>query len=61
MDLPINTYDAGDTEEFLEHCAEGALSIEVYGHRSAGEMPNNPLSTWNPEEQRAKARSLADR
>jgi len=24
------------TEEFAEHCAEGALSIEVLGHRSAG-------------------------
>lgn len=24
------------TEEFLEHCAEGALAIEVWGHRSAG-------------------------
>ncbi|XP_077522240.1 kinesin heavy chain 73 isoform X2 [Amblyomma americanum] len=24
------------TEEFVEHCAEGALSIEVWGHRSTG-------------------------
>ena len=24
------------SEEFLEHCSEGALSIEVYGHRSSG-------------------------
>ena len=24
------------SEEFLEHCAEGALAIEVWGHRSAG-------------------------
>ncbi|KAH9375435.1 hypothetical protein HPB48_008552 [Haemaphysalis longicornis] len=24
------------TEEFMEHCAEGALSIEVWGHRSTG-------------------------
>ena len=24
------------SEEFIEHCAEGALSIEVWGHRSAG-------------------------
>ncbi len=23
------------TEEMVEHCTEGALSIEVYGHRSA--------------------------
>ena len=24
------------SEEFLEHCSEGALSVEVYGHRSSG-------------------------
>ena len=24
------------SEEFLEHCSEGALSIEVYGHRTSG-------------------------
>ncbi|RUS88910.1 hypothetical protein EGW08_003349, partial [Elysia chlorotica] len=24
------------TEEFIEHCSEGALSIEVWGHRSSG-------------------------
>ena len=46
------------TEEFLEHCAEGALSIEVYGHHSAG---INDQSVFDPEEQLAKARSLADR
>lgn len=23
------------TEEMVEHCTDGALSIEVYGHRSA--------------------------
>jgi hypothetical protein len=31
------------TEEFAEHCAEGALSIEVLGHRSAG---NNGNGYW---------------
>ena len=44
------------TEEFVEYCSEGALSVEVYGHRSAGFE-----STWDPEEQKAKAQSLADR
>jgi kinesin family member 13 len=31
------------TEEFAEHAAEGALSIEVLGHRSAG---NNGNCSW---------------
>ncbi|KAK5639247.1 hypothetical protein RI129_011739 [Pyrocoelia pectoralis] len=51
--VPIN-------EEFLEHCAEGALSIEVWGHRSAGFSRTKP--GWEVEQQQlAKARSLADR
>ena len=44
------------TEELLEHCGEGALSIEVYGHSSS-----TLLNAWEAEEQRAKATSLADR
>ncbi|XP_026672214.1 kinesin-like protein KIF13B isoform X3 [Ceratina calcarata] len=47
------------TEEFIEHCAEGALSIEVWGHRSAGFSRSKP--GWEVEQQLAKARSLADR
>ncbi|XP_044741310.1 kinesin-like protein KIF13A [Chrysoperla carnea] len=47
------------TEEFLEHCSEGALSIEVWGHRSAGFSRTKP--GWEIEQQLAKARSLADR
>ena len=27
------------SEEFMEHCTEGALSIEVWGHRSMGYEP----------------------
>ena len=50
------------TEEFIEYCSEGALSVEVYGHRSAVPVGLNPdQSTWDPEQQLAKARSLADR
>lgn len=45
-------------EEFLEHCSEGALSIEVWGHRSAGFSKNKG---WEVEQQQAKARSLVDR
>lgn len=44
-------------EEFLEHCADGALSIEVWGHRSIGFSKKG----WEVEQQQAKARSLADR
>ncbi|XP_076752866.1 kinesin-like protein KIF13A isoform X2 [Xylocopa sonorina] len=47
------------TEEFIEHCAEGALSIEVWGHRSAGFSRSKP--GWEVEQLLAKARSLADR
>ncbi|XP_067009212.2 kinesin-like protein KIF13A [Anabrus simplex] len=48
------------TEEFVEHCSEGALSIEVWGHRSAGFSRSK--EGWEVEQQQlAKARSLADR
>ena len=46
----------GISEEFLEHCSEGALAIEVYGHKST--VSHN---AWEEEEQQAKARSLADK
>lgn len=51
------------TEEFVEHCAEGALSVEVYGHRSAAAQAREGAAdtTWDTEQQMAKARSLADR
>lgn len=51
-------YTVSVTEEFLEHCAEGALSIEVWGHRSAG---FSRTKGWEVEQQQAKARSLVDR
>lgn len=51
-------YTVPITEEFLEHCAEGALSIEVWGHRSAG---FSRTKGWEVEQQQAKARSLVDR
>ncbi|KAK7862050.1 hypothetical protein R5R35_011474 [Gryllus longicercus] len=48
------------TEEFMEHCSEGALSIEVWGHRCAGFSRSK--EGWEVEQQQlAKARSLADR
>lgn len=51
-------YTVSINEEFLEHCAEGALSIEVWGHRSAG---FTRTKGWEVEQQQAKARSLVDR
>lgn len=44
------------SEEFMEHCSEGALSIEVYGHRSAGLESEARLAERNQ-----LAKSLADR
>ncbi|XKL66819.1 hypothetical protein PGB90_010239 [Kerria lacca] len=53
------TFTVPVTEEFIEHCAEGALSIEVWGHRSAAAKFK---PAWIVEQtQLAKARSLADR
>ncbi|XP_063219921.1 kinesin-like protein KIF13A isoform X3 [Bacillus rossius redtenbacheri] len=47
-------------EEFIEHCSDGALSIEVWGHRCAGFTKTK--EGWEVEQQQlAKARSLADR
>uniref|UniRef100_T1G9Z1 Kinesin motor domain-containing protein n=1 Tax=Megaselia scalaris TaxID=36166 RepID=T1G9Z1_MEGSC len=51
-------YTVSITEEFLEHCIEGALSIEVWGHRSSGFSKSKG---WEVEQQQAKARSLVDR
>ncbi|XP_059167567.1 kinesin-like protein KIF13A isoform X3 [Physella acuta] len=45
------------TEEFIEHCADGALSIEVWGHRSQGFGKDVVMS----DSAQAKSRSVADR
>ncbi|XP_018415137.1 PREDICTED: kinesin-like protein KIF13A isoform X3 [Nanorana parkeri] len=45
------------TEEFLEFIAEGALAIEVWGHRCAG----NGRSVWEIDSLHAKSRTLRDR
>lgn len=47
------------TEDFIEHCTDGALSIEVWGHRSAGF--GLARTGWEVDQQLAKARSLVDR
>lgn len=45
------------TEEFLEFISEGALAIEVWGHRCAG----NGSSVWEVDSLHAKTRTLRDR
>ncbi|XP_060538071.1 kinesin-like protein KIF13A isoform X1 [Pantherophis guttatus] len=50
-------YVVNVTEEFLEFIADGALAIEVWGHRCAG----NGTSIWEVDSLRAKSRTLRDR
>uniref|UniRef100_A0A671LF42 Kinesin-like protein KIF13A n=1 Tax=Sinocyclocheilus anshuiensis TaxID=1608454 RepID=A0A671LF42_9TELE len=45
------------TEEFLEFVSDGALAIEVWGHRYAG----NGRSVWELDALQAKRRTLRDR
>ncbi|RXM34141.1 Kinesin-like protein KIF13A [Acipenser ruthenus] len=45
------------TEEFLEFISEGALAIEVWGHRCAG----NGRSLWELDIMQAKTRTFRDR
>ncbi|XP_069469694.1 kinesin-like protein KIF13A isoform X1 [Ambystoma mexicanum] len=45
------------TEEFLEFISDGALAIEVWGHRCAG----NGRSMWEIDALQAKTRTLRDR
>uniref|UniRef100_A0A1B0CVG8 Kinesin-like KIF1-type domain-containing protein n=1 Tax=Lutzomyia longipalpis TaxID=7200 RepID=A0A1B0CVG8_LUTLO len=54
----VQDYTVQVSEEFLEHAAEGALSIEVWGHRSMGFSQSKE---WEVEHKEAKARSLVDR
>ncbi len=53
------------SEEFLEHCADGALSIEVWGHRISAFSPHSlaTLKTeWGVQEEQSRlSRSLAER
>ncbi|KAJ6664479.1 hypothetical protein lerEdw1_007136 [Lerista edwardsae] len=50
-------YVVNVTEEFLEFIADGALAIEVWGHRCAG----NGSSLWEVDSLHAKTRTLRDR
>uniref|UniRef100_A0A8C9DVP3 Kinesin family member 13A n=1 Tax=Prolemur simus TaxID=1328070 RepID=A0A8C9DVP3_PROSS len=50
-------YVVNVTEEFLEFISDGALAIEVWGHRCAG----NGSSIWEVDSLHAKTRTLHDR
>ncbi|XP_066862816.1 kinesin-like protein KIF13A isoform X9 [Kogia breviceps] len=50
-------YVVSVTEEFLEFISDGALAIEVWGHRCTG----NGSSVWEVDSLHAKTRTLHDR
>ncbi|XP_043823417.1 kinesin-like protein KIF13A isoform X2 [Dromiciops gliroides] len=50
-------YVVNVTEEFLEFISDGALAIEVWGHRCTG----NGRSIWEVDSLHAKTRTLQDR
>lgn len=54
---PPQDYVVNVTEEFLEFISEGALAIEVWGHRCTG----NGSSIWEVDSLHAKTRTLHDR
>lgn len=47
------------TEEFVEFLADGAVAIEVYGHKQANHRRN--LALWDLGVIQAKTRSLRER
>uniref|UniRef100_A0A803YB15 Kinesin family member 13A n=1 Tax=Meleagris gallopavo TaxID=9103 RepID=A0A803YB15_MELGA len=55
--IPTCDYVVNVTEEFLEFISEGALAIEVWGHRCTG----NGTSVWEVDSLHAKTRTLRDR
>lgn len=57
LSFPTQDYVVNVTEEFLEFISDGALAIEVWGHRCAG----NGSSIWEVDSLHAKTRTLHDR
>lgn len=47
------------TEEFIEYLTEGAVAIEVFGHRQAD--PGRNPALWDLSIIQAKTRTLRDR
>ncbi|XP_006864397.1 PREDICTED: kinesin-like protein KIF13B [Chrysochloris asiatica] len=54
-----NEFSVNITEDFIEHLSDGALAIEVYGHRMTDPRKNPAL--WDLGIIQAKTRSLRDR
>ncbi|XP_055284030.1 kinesin-like protein KIF13B isoform X1 [Moschus berezovskii] len=54
-----NEFSVSITEDFIEHLSEGALAIEVYGHKMNDPRKNPAL--WDLGIIQAKTRSLRDR
>ncbi|XP_007936962.1 kinesin-like protein KIF13B [Orycteropus afer afer] len=54
-----NEFSVNITEDFIEHLSEGALAIEVYGHKVTDPRKNPAL--WDLGIIQAKTRSLRDR
>jgi len=56
----VKDFTVAVTEELIDLCTDGALSIEVWGHRSLGFTAGKTV--WEVEQQQlAKVRSLADK
>ncbi|XP_068254827.1 kinesin-like protein KIF13B isoform X2 [Nyctibius grandis] len=54
-----NEVSVNISEDFMEHLYDGALAIEVYGHKQSGDRRNPTL--WDLGIIQAKTRSLRDR
>uniref|UniRef100_A0A8C3TCB8 Kinesin family member 13B n=1 Tax=Chelydra serpentina TaxID=8475 RepID=A0A8C3TCB8_CHESE len=54
-----NEFSVNISEDFMEHLYEGALAIEVYGHKQSDTHKNSTL--WDLGIIQAKTRSLRDR
>lgn len=53
----LKDFKVHTTEEFIEHCQDGALSIEVWGHRSQGfNLGDRAVDNVN-----VRSRSLSER
>ncbi len=57
--LHLQTLDVSVTEDFLEFLMEGAVAVEVFGHKQAN--PRRNLALWDLGVIQAKTRSLRER
>nr|XP_019588675.1 PREDICTED: kinesin-like protein KIF13B isoform X2 [Rhinolophus sinicus] len=56
-----NEFSVNITEDFIEHLSEGALAIEIYGHKMTDPDPRKNPALWDLGIIQAKTRSLRDR